>query len=160
MSTALAPVLDLTSVNEAAPISTGARSWLTYTGLDTEIESASDAVTAVVVGVAPILFAGSVDSVSRVDWSTVCPLTPLAKPILAVVARIAAKKGDNRISLRSFSTSTHHVYFESEISVLFVVHCPSSVASFSDSPNPWALIVNSRGSINCSRIYLCCQNSL
>ena len=135
MTTTLVAAVALTSVNGAAPISTGAPFWLTYTGFDMETESASDAVFAVVVGVASMLFGGSVDSVSRVDWSTVCPLTPLAKPILAVVARIAAKKGDNRICLRSFSTSTHHVYFESEISVLFVVHCPSSVASFSASPN-------------------------
>ncbi len=117
MTTTLVAVVALNSVNGAAPISTGAPSWLTYTGLDMETESASDAVFAVVVGVASMLFGGSVDSVSRVDWSTVCPLTPFAKPILAVVARIAAKKGDNRIFLRSFSTSTHHVYFESEISV-------------------------------------------
>ena len=129
----LAAVADLTSLNWAArPKSMGIASSLTYTGFEMELELASEAVFA--VGIASALFADSIGFVSRFGWSRVCPLIGLAKPKVADAASTATKKGDKRVCLRSFSTSTHHVDSKSAISFLFVVHCPLSAASFSSLP--------------------------
>jgi hypothetical protein len=95
-----------------------------------ELEFASDAVVAVGIGVE--LRADSVGSGSSEDWSTVCPLIGVDKPKVADAASIAAKNGDKRMSLRSFSTSTHHVNCELAINCSFVVHFPLSAASFDD----------------------------
>jgi hypothetical protein len=118
-------------------MSTGAAFLLTSTEPEIELESASDVVLA--VGIVSTRVA---ESVSRVGWSTVCPFAGLVKPKVAEAASTATKKGVKRISLRSFDTSTHHVYCKSArdagasrlaISFLFVVHCPLSAARFNNS---------------------------
>jgi hypothetical protein len=94
------------------------------------------------VGTPPLLL---VASGSVVDWgvskSRVCPFTGLDKQKVAEAASIAAKKGDKRMSLSSFDTSTHHIYCKSTkhasescfaMCFLFFVHCPLSVKSFND----------------------------
>ncbi len=86
----------------------GIASWLTYMGFEMELELAAEAVLA--IGIVPEPFADSVAFVFRVGWSTVCPLMGLAKPTVADAASTATNKGDKRVSLRSFSTSTHHIY--------------------------------------------------
>lgn len=99
--------------------------------------------SALAVGTPPVLLVAS-GSVAF-DWglgkSRVCPFTGLDKQKVAEAASIAAKKGDKRMSLSSFDTSTHHVYCKSAkdasescvaIRFLFFVHCPLSVKSFND----------------------------
>jgi hypothetical protein len=71
-----------------------------------ESELAAEAVLAVAVGLVPMLLG---DFLSRVGWSTVCPRIGLEKTKVDEAASTAAKKGDKRICLRSFGTSTHHV---------------------------------------------------
>ncbi len=53
----------------------------------------------------------------------VCPMLGLEKPIVADAASTAANKGDKRISLRSFDTSTHHVYASDRL----LIRCPLSI---------------------------------
>jgi 23S rRNA G2445 N2-methylase RlmL len=45
-----------------------------------------------------------------IEGLIVCPVIGLEKLIVAEVASKATKKGDKRISLRFFDTSTHHIY--------------------------------------------------
>jgi hypothetical protein len=71
-----------------------------------ESELAAEAVLAVAVGLVPMLLG---DFVSTGGWSTVCPRIGLEKLKVAEAASTAANKGDKRICLRSFDTSTHHV---------------------------------------------------
>ena len=71
-----------------------------------ESESAAELVLAVAVGFAPARLG---NFVSTGGWSTVCPRIGLEKLKVAEAASTAANKGDKRICLRSFDTSTHHV---------------------------------------------------
>ena len=101
--------------------------------------------SALAVGTPPLLLvaSGSVAFDWGVGKSRVCPFTGLDTQKVAEAASIAAKKGDKRMSLSSFDTSTHHVYCKSAkhasesdfaIRFLFFVHCPLSVKSFNDLP--------------------------
>jgi hypothetical protein len=107
---------------------------LTYIGFKIELELASDTDSSVAVGVAPLPNVDLVRVGFRVGWSAVCPLTELDKQKVVEAASIAAKKGDKRIALRSFGTSTHHVYFMSANDALgvslryqTVLCCPLSI---------------------------------
>ena len=115
--------------------------------------------SAFAVGTPPVLLvaSGSVALDGRVGESRVCPFTGLDKQKVAEAASIVAKKGDKRMSLSSFDTSTHQVYCKSEkdasescfaILFLFFVHCPLSVKSFND-----LLIANLKKAMGVEPVY-------